>query len=539
MSEGLLTACVLISSAPERYRTSLADLEGRFPVLAVPVEAGLADETRTAHPQLTVLTPARDDLDPRELWSDALATVSTPWALLLVLGEDAQVAAPERLAVELAAGDEPVDPWRRGPRLLVPDPVAWAGPRLVRSADVLDWAWLPGTGAPTTSALLLTERPRRIPVDETEARWLRRVAGRRTRERTGPSEPSDTVLDAVLLSWAGEHDAAAVRAGSVTALASIPGHLRIAAARVAVASGMGAGRAPRAVAGAKAWLAAEPDSIEGATWGCLAASAASELPTVRRWSEAALTLPSTPDADPWLAVLATAPALSVSVRSAIEADALLELVRTTPADAFTLTVLMTLCLRWHGAGRRMDGLVAAWPQSARPLLERVLEEAPLGVGPWWTELAEAWSEVHGITTTISARILASAAQLDDEQALRWTSLMASSGQRSLSPMRERASSPAVPPRSRAISAALALEVFGDAEGGPLLRAAAGEVPVEQLRDLLLVLDELAPSALPTVVAAAATTPVRIRHLAGLLAEFGASDEADALLATLHPGAVAT
>jgi len=81
-----------------------------------------------------------------------------------------------------------------------------------------------------------------------------------------------------------------------------------------------------------------------------------------------------------------------------------------------------------------------------------------------------------------------------------------------------------------VAAALGVAVFEDPESLPLLRDSAARVPVEELRDLLLTLDELAPALLPTVVTHAASTPSRTRYLADLLDEFGATEEAAALRA---------
>ena len=532
MAMGSLTACVLLPAAPDRYREFLQDLERLMPVVLVPTTTALA---RLADRDAggDVCPPEYDDLDPAALWQASLSRVRTPWALLLVAGEQLQVPSPALLTDALERADGPLDPWRRGPALLVPDPVAWAAPRLVPAGTTLDWSvqsLRPHPGSETMS-VLLTERPRSVPLAEAESNWLKAVISRRT--RTSESTTSDaSVLDATALTWAGEHDSALVRAGHVLELVTAGAQTRELAARVGVAAGLGGGRLQRAVHAARVWAQADPGNPEAVSWGALAALATGDSRTVRELTD---TLDGRDAPDPWLCLGASAPALSAGVKSGIEADHLLDLLRTTPIERFTAQTLMRIAARWHDAGRPAAGLIAAWPMEARPALQWMLEESPLGIGPWWLPLAEEWSRTSGISTPVAARVLAGAAQVDDETALRWTVLMREQGAHEVSPLRERATSASLSPRARVLSAALCLEVFGDEEARPILVEMAAAVPLDELKELLLVLDELAPSAIPVVVEHAASGPGRTVYVADLLEEFGAVEQAQLLRESLVTG----
>ena len=446
-------------------------------------------------------------------------------------GERVDVPDAGLLATVLDGAAGGLDPWRRGPALTVPDPVAPSAARVVPTATGVTWSFDgllaeadPGTATP---ALLLTERPRRVPVDATEAAWLQALVSRRTRERSGPGSYADALLDALALAWAGEHDAALVRAAAVLERATLPHPARVLAARLAVVTGLAAGRVPRAAAAGRVWVRESPGDPAAAAWLLMAAGLSGDL---RGVAELGGEEREPGAGDPWFAAAAAGPPVTAVVKSGVEVDALLELLATTPIESFTAATLFRIVSRWYDSGRPMQDLLGRWPEAARPTLLQVLEQAPLGVGPWWLALAQAWSETYGMSSGIAARVLATASQLEDEEALRWTGMMVQAGVRDLSPLRERATSPAVPARSQAVAAALGVEVFEDPESLPLLRDSAARVPVEELRDLLLTLDELAPALLPTVVTHAASTPSRTRYLADLLDEFGATEEAAALRA---------
>ncbi len=527
----LLTTCVLVSEPSGISRTSTQMLERLGPVVEVRVNP-----------------PDGPLLDPVELWQRASDEASTAWVLLLVDGEQVDVDIDALVAAVAAAdpGCSSLPSPLVGTAPLVPDPLASPGPRLVRAGTALQWslgrplAAKDGgasdgvVGGPTS--VRIWRRSTCVPWKSATVEWLRAVAVRRTRERSGHDDPRGSLIDAATLTWIGEHDAAAVRAMTLIHSTTVTRDVRALAGRILVGSGLGAGRLGMAVEGARAWLAvAEADPLAGedpATpqpwllWAALTMSLSGDLlgaATVLADDDPPVT------ADPWLAVAATRPVALALARQAADVEPLLQLLRSSPSTA-PLAQLQRLADQWHVLHRDPAELIARWPDGAHDRLRELIEECAVPTAGWWLPLAAAWSDTNGLQAPVALRVLQIAAQLDDVDAVAWTARLRKAGVDDRSPLLVKAAFAGLPARSRVISAALAYSTFFDELALPLLESATKLVALPEVRELLLLANEVAPSSLPLILEAVAHQPARMRHVADLLEEFGEWEAAEAMRA---------
>lgn len=531
----LLTTCVLVLEPSRVSRTSTQMLEPLGPVIEVAASPSASDATSAGH---------GGALDPAQLWQRAMQAVATPWVLLLVDGEQVELDV-DVLVAALGAADASRMTLQSplvGTAPLVPDPVGVPGPRLLRARQPLRWSLgrplvaTPDGRDPAASGVRIRRRTTSIPLPEASVQWLRGVAVRRSRERRGHEDPLGVLLDAAALTWVGEHDAAAVRAAALLGSSTSTPDVRALAGRVLVGAGLAAGRLSMAIDGAKAWLAvSSADPLAGedpATpqpallWAALTMSLSGDL------MGAGTVLADHPPpvtADPWLAVAATRPVALALERQAADLEPLLGLLRHNPSTA-PLVQLQRLASQWHVLKRDPADLIARWPDGARGRLRELIEECASPTAPWWLPLAAAWSDEHGLQAPVAFRVLQIASQLDDVDAVAWTARLRKGGVENRSPLLVKAAYAGLPARTRVISAALAYSTFSDEQALPVLESAAALVALPDVRELLLIANEVAPSSLPLILEAVAHEPARMRHVADLLEEFGEWEAAEAMRA---------
>lgn len=124
-----------------------------------------------------------------------------------------------------------------------------------------------------------------------------------------------------------------------------------------------------------------------------------------------------------------------------------------------------------------------------------------------------------------------AIHLPFDRALTWSTRLRSSDRAIDCPLLARSRRGDVEPCDRVLAAATACAAFEDPRAIDAIFLAAADVPEAMLGEVLLVLDELAPSSLPAAITGAAATPERTVVVAALLERFGLLEQARALLAT--------
>lgn len=464
----------------------------------------------------------RADADPGEMVAAGLEAVPTPWALVLVAGETVSID-PTALGAQLesdAAGGAnlvPLQPTGR-PETVITDPLSLHGARVVPSAwrpDGARWTvWdelLPTSGAMGAYALQGGRRP--FVPSTPPADWAVSVTNRRTLERGERTATFDeALLDASLLTWAGEFDGALAAVRDRTE--GTARQLTL-AARLRTVCGLASGRDTEARAGAALWAKCEPDRAELAEWSVLLAALTGEMvqPEVMvraRNSEPAFS-------GPWYPHAAAGNAESRRCRADFTLRAYLSYldlwVRTSLPDQVTGQAVSTEVVSlWRRMGRTAPELVGRWPAGASSLLGFYLAAGEQGDMKFWLELAKAFVERFSPRPELFQRVRAAAGEMPMSDALMWTLRAAAAGHPELSVLRSLATSDTAVPRDRVLAAALALHHAHDSECAPLLEAAAAQCDTAGLGDLLRALAQTAPGAIPAFLQGASNSDERAQIL---------------------------
>lgn len=147
-------------------------------------------------------------------------------------------------------------------------------------------------------------------------------------------------------------------------------------------------------------------------------------------------------------------------------------------------------------------------------------------------IAEAFWTATPASRPVVAFVQRLAPIMSVTQALEWSARFRESGLQQFCPLAALAAGDAVAPLARLQACAVLQTGMQDERGAALLPAAAAAVAEDAFLDALLALDQLAPALLPRFVTAAATTSSRARAMAGVLEQLGATEQAEALLATV-------
>jgi tetratricopeptide (TPR) repeat protein len=139
---------------------------------------------------------------------------------------------------------------------------------------------------------------------------------------------------------------------------------------------------------------------------------------------------------------------------------------------------------------------------------------------------------------VDARLLAAAAQIGPrlglERAMDWSLRLRANGLVQDCTLASLANSAAAPALDRLRACAVLHEATDDPRGEVALRQVAAGIPVDDLREALLALDELSPQLLGRFVDHAASDATRAKALAEILTALGATEQAEALLAHRTP-----
>ena len=336
--------------------------------------------------------------------------------------EDAEqilfMCAGERLApvhtAALASG-EPI--YAPPATTLMPNPFAPSGMRLWRRAEPRSWEdRVIAPDAPSSdSAIALAGSAG--PLRAAALRWLRDRTHLRERLRgTTSASPAGSIFDAVCLAWAGEHDAALARALPLCLEPSLDTALRTVAARVTIGSALAIYRPVEASLAIHVWWEIEHSPI-AASWSSLLVALAPEhtssLTPILTWAEtesAGYGQWSSADG-PWVQ-RALDGKWGMTARGARQ-QARLALAAMTEHDGTEISAerILSLWRLWRSTCEPIAGLVAAWPDCARPALLTFLENGSRLESPLvWHDLAIAYAQAHGATP----KLVQSAADLVDE-----------------------------------------------------------------------------------------------------------------------------
>ncbi len=205
------------------------------------------------------------------------------------------------------------------------------------------------------------------------------------------------------------------------------------------------------------------------------------------------------------------------------ADALLEVVRRQPvSNAWGPLVLG----QWN-AKRNLDDVAAVLPdEQMRAVLAQMMfidaQAADSFANALWRRLPR------------DPRLLGFGAhhapRLDVAGCLEWASRLRTGGLHRHCPLIARASAEHVDHRHRIQAAAVAVGAFNDERGAGIVAQLAPTVPTDLFLTVLVELDELAPTLLPTFISSAATSAPRCGDLADALDDLGAEEQAQAIRA---------
>ncbi len=472
-------------------------------------------------------------------WPNTLNTIvaaaTTEWVLLVHAGE-----RPEFDVVALrAACASPVDAWRVEHCVaLLPACPPLPAERLVRRRGArfggLVWPrWTDGPAALTT-AVRLGGSPAGLDPHGPTMRWLLRAAA--AAERTSPA-PEVGGEVALLLAAAGEFDAAVARLCGVDAPAADRAEDRR-LGRALVAAGLAAGRPREARIGALRWYEASDATGPAHAWLAQIETAVGRPGSAVRLFADLGAAPLVDDdgyrldpaqAGAWRGIaLHHLDELEFEVGEALWVSSTLDATTAVPARLHE-RLIRNVVSGWSRLRRDPTVLMERLSAAERRLVARTLCVTPVEEAADWASLFDAVVERDGLDEALAARLAEVAPMFPETDALRWAVRLRQDGFGRHCPLLARARSVSLDPSTRLRSAAIALEVFGD---DPVvveaLAAAAGILAQEEFESMLVVLDELAPSALPGAVLGAATTPTRMLALAGLLDRFGAAEQAGAL-----------
>jgi GT2 family glycosyltransferase/tetratricopeptide (TPR) repeat protein len=140
-------------------------------------------------------------------------------------------------------------------------------------------------------------------------------------------------------------------------------------------------------------------------------------------------------------------------------------------------------------------------------------------------IIETYLESHPNNTSVLAFSIRLAPKLEIERALAWTERLHAIGLNEHSPLIARAGIEALPIKQRIISAAIASACFNDERGNEIVSNLASRVSENDFINLIIQLNELAPTTLKDFIIGASSTPKRSMNLARVLHELGAAEEA--------------
>lgn len=205
------------------------------------------------------------------------------------------------------------------------------------------------------------------------------------------------------------------------------------------------------------------------------------------------------------------------------ADALLEVVQRQPvSNAWGPLVLG----QWH-AKRSLDDVAAVLPdeQMRAVLAQMMFIDA---------QAADAFANALWGRTPRDPRLLGFGAhhapRLELAECLEWASRLRTGGLPQHCPLIARANAEHVDHRHRIQAAAVAVGAFNEQRGDGIVARLAPTVPSDLFLTVLVELDELAPTLLPTFISHAATSAPRCEALADALEELGAEEQAQAIRA---------
>lgn len=522
-----MTVCIVGTDEPTALEQTLASVRSH----GLPVQVG-AVEDAGGTPGLVAFGNAAN-------WPSALgeivAAASTDWVLLVHAGERVEL---DTVALR-AACQAPVDAWRvEQPVGLLPACPLLPAERLVRrSAAVFGGLVLPrcdGGPASVTTAVRLSGVPVGADPYGPTMHWLLRSASRVERAFPTPQVRSEV---AVLLAAAGEFDAAVVRLSGIDAPAP-HGETDRRLGRALVAAGLAAGRPREARLGALRWYEASETTGPAHAWLAQIETAVGRPGSAVRLFDDLGTVPLVDDdgyrLDPvqvrtWRGIaLHHLDELEFEVGRALQLSSSLDPATRKPGPLHE-RLIGIIVSGWSRLRREPAALLERLSDDDRALAARILCKAPVEEPTDWAAMFDALVGRDGLDEALAARLAEVAPMFPETDALRWAARLRQEGFGRHCPLLARARSVSLDPLTRLRSVAIALEVFGDdPDIAELLAASAGLVAEGELESMLLLVDELAPRALPGAVIGAATTPARMLALAVLLDRFGAAEQAGAL-----------
>lgn len=418
------------------------------------------------------------------------------------------MCAGERLAsthaAELATG-RPI--YAPPPTTLVPNPFAPSGVRLWRRSETRSWE--DRVIAPDASGsdfvVALTGSP--APFRASALRWLRdRTHLREVLRGTTSPSPAESIFDAVCLAWAGEHDAAVARALPHCLEPSLGTSLRVVAARITIGSALAIHRPLEATRAIHAWWEIEHSPV-AASWSSLLAALAPEhissLTPILTWADAnsAEYGQWNSAADPWVQRALDAK-WGMTARGARQ-QARLVLAAMTEKHAVETSAeqILSLWRTWRSTSEPMAGLVAAWPESARPVLLTFLENSLRIESPViWHDFAIAYAQAHGA----SPKLVQLAAEIADElplgHVLAWETVKQARRVPGDSLLLRYSASPRTSAAGAVLSAAIAVHAGLGVPATRSLQLALARVSAGEVPEVVRAVHSSVPDVLGQVVA---------------------------------------
>ncbi len=203
------------------------------------------------------------------------------------------------------------------------------------------------------------------------------------------------------------------------------------------------------------------------------------------------------------------------------ADALLEVVQRQPVSNAWGPLVVA---QWH-AGRRFDEVVALLPDEQ---MRAVLAQMMFIIADAADSFANALWERFPRDPRLLGFAAHHAPRLDTPGCLEWASRLRFGGLSQHCPLIARARAEQVDHDRRLQAAAVAVGAFGDERGDGIVARLAPTVTADLFLAVLIELDELAPSLLPTFITHAATNAERCEAMADALEELGAEEQAQAI-----------
>ncbi|MGC1513853.1 MAG: glycosyltransferase, partial [Acidimicrobiales bacterium] len=203
------------------------------------------------------------------------------------------------------------------------------------------------------------------------------------------------------------------------------------------------------------------------------------------------------------------------------ADALLEVVQRQPVSNAWGPLVVA---QWH-AGRRFDEIVALLPDEQ---MRAVLAQMMFIIADAADSFANALWERFPRDPRLLGFAAHHAPRLDTPGCLEWASRLRSGGLSQHCPLIARAGAEHVGHDRRLQAAAVAVGAFADERADGIVARLAPTVTADLFPAVLIELDELAPSLLPTFITHAATNAERCEAMADALEELGADEQAQAI-----------